>query len=236
MAHKKRTSFSKPLPELEKSIGLRLNYARRRNKLEQAEFSKSIGMTISKLANIESGRTFLRLGVALKACKQLDIHPGWLFSGHSERMFPRLDPNLFARIDREVFQQHGERLFSEAMPQYLWMLNEDSQAQVETREALDRWDKARTANSAPIMLEIKVENNMLTHSATSLKEKPVRDQLPGLLERLRKVAERRGAMSALAKTLGVPLASVSRWLSGEREPGGEITLKLLHWVEEQEDK
>jgi hypothetical protein len=30
------------------------------------------------------------------------------------------------------------------------------------------------------------------------------------------------------------LASVSRWLSGEREPGGEIALLMLKWVELQE--
>lgn len=65
-------------------------------------------------------------------------------------------------------------------------------------------------------------------------------QLPSLLERLRKATAETGKKSELADFLkrvtkaNVPLASVSRWLSGEREPGGEMTLLLLRWVELQE--
>ena len=60
--------------------------------------------------------------------------------------------------------------------------------------------------------------------------------MPGFRERLKKALAERGRKTALAKLLGVPLASVSQWLSGEREPGGEYTLKLLRWVEQQERK
>jgi outer membrane biogenesis lipoprotein LolB len=68
----------------------------------------------------------------------------------------------------------------------------------------------------------------------------VKAQLPHLLKRLALATKESGRMSELADFLGmatgkrVPLASVSRWLSGKREPGGEITLQLLHWVEHQE--
>jgi transcriptional regulator with XRE-family HTH domain len=74
----------------------------------------------------------------------------------------------------------------------------------------------------------------LTEAETCLKHDDVKAQLPSLLERLKKATQESGQKSALAKFLGVPLASVSRWLSGEREPGGEIALRLLHWVEKQE--
>jgi transcriptional regulator with XRE-family HTH domain len=75
----------------------------------------------------------------------------------------------------------------------------------------------------------------LTDTATS-ENLPVnvKAQLPSLRDRLNHATKETGKMSALAEYLGVPLASVSRWLSGKREPGGEITLKLLHWVEQQE--
>ena len=65
-------------------------------------------------------------------------------------------------------------------------------------------------------------------------------QLPGLLEQLKAKTAKTGKMSELASFLSkatkskVPLASVSRWLSGKREPGGEITLLLQKWVELQE--
>jgi len=74
----------------------------------------------------------------------------------------------------------------------------------------------------------------LPHPATFDKKSEVKPQLPNLLERLNRATRESGKMSALADYLKVPLASVSRWLSGKREPGGEIALKLLQWVEQQE--
>ena len=80
----------------------------------------------------------------------------------------------------------------------------------------------------------------LTKAETSVKASSVKAQLPNLLERLNRATKETGKMSALADFLGkavgykVPLASVSRWLSGKREPGGEVTLQLLRWVELQE--
>jgi transcriptional regulator with XRE-family HTH domain len=80
----------------------------------------------------------------------------------------------------------------------------------------------------------------LTYASTSLKFADVKTQLPNLRERLNRATKETGKMSALADFLGkatgqrVPLASVSRWLSGKREPGGEVTLQMLRWVEQQE--
>lgn len=81
----------------------------------------------------------------------------------------------------------------------------------------------------------KTQNDFyLTHTSNSDLLPEVKAQLPTLRERLNRATKESGKMSALADYLKVPLASVSRWLSGKREPGGEITLKLLHWVEQQE--
>jgi DNA-binding transcriptional regulator YiaG len=86
------------------------------------------------------------------------------------------------------------------------------------------------ANTSPVE-RLKKD---LTETETSVRDIDVKAQLPILLERLKTAAEKSGKKSKLAEFLDVPLASVSRWLSGEREPGGEITLKLLRWVEQQE--
>jgi transcriptional regulator with XRE-family HTH domain len=74
----------------------------------------------------------------------------------------------------------------------------------------------------------------LTKAESAANNSDVKSPLPAFLERMKKASSATGKKSELAKFLGAPLASVSRWLSGEREPGGEITLKMLKWVEQQE--
>lgn len=98
---------------------------------------------------------------------------------------------------------------------------------------------APTSPEARLWLErysqAKIEGKLdLTETETSDNHLDVKPKLPSLLERLIQATKETGRMTELAKFLDVPLASVSRWLSGKREPGGEITLKMLHWVEQQE--
>ena len=71
---------------------------------------------------------------------------------------------------------------------------------------------------------------------TSLKSNSegVKSEICKLIEQVKHKASKPGAKSELARTLGVAPARISEWLSGEKEPGGEYTLKLLHWVKQQE--
>jgi transcriptional regulator with XRE-family HTH domain len=78
-----------------------------------------------------------------------------------------------------------------------------------------------------------IQRKLLTETATCPKLPPVKSQLETLLATLNCLTKERGKKTELAEFLGVPLASVSRWLSGERDPGGETTLRLLTWVEQQ---
>lgn len=77
---------------------------------------------------------------------------------------------------------------------------------------------------------------VLTEAETSEILAPVNHPFKKLLADLKQATTPPGQMSALAEYLGkktganVPLASVSRWLSGKREPGGEITLWMREWV------
>ena len=73
----------------------------------------------------------------------------------------------------------------------------------------------------------------LTKSETSIRNVDVKAQLPELLGRLKEATSASGKKTELAVFLKAPLASVSRWLSGEREPGGEIALKMDAWATEQ---
>jgi transcriptional regulator with XRE-family HTH domain len=80
------------------------------------------------------------------------------------------------------------------------------------------------------------QNTALTDVSESVNIESVKAQLPSLLQRIKVATKERGQKSALADFLGVPLARVSQWLSGDREPGGETTLRMLNWVEHQERK
>ncbi|MGA9452602.1 MAG: helix-turn-helix transcriptional regulator [Verrucomicrobiia bacterium] len=97
-------------------------------------------------------------------------------------------------------------------------------------------------NRARAGVSNRPENNLTEPESRETLAENVKPQLPSLLDRLNRATKEAGKMSALAKHLAkamgrkVPLASVSRWLSGKREPGGEITLLLERWVKLQEER
>lgn len=80
----------------------------------------------------------------------------------------------------------------------------------------------------------KSPKKVVDYVYSSVNIERVRPLLPELIERLKKATGERGKKTALAQFLDVPLAMVSQWLSGDREPGGETTLRMLQWVEQQE--
>jgi len=78
--------------------------------------------------------------------------------------------------------------------------------------------------------EKKSKNSVLTQASIATNLPDVKSQLDNLLGDLNRLAAAPGKKTELALFLGAPLASVSRWLAGEREPGGETTLRMLKWV------
>jgi transcriptional regulator with XRE-family HTH domain len=92
--------------------------------------------------------------------------------------------------------------------------------------------QAEGRSKIPIVNETRKTD--LTNIVLSDNIQSVKAQLPELQKRLNEATRKRGTKTALAKFMGVKLPTVSRWLSGEKEPGGETTLRLLHWVEQQE--
>ena len=98
------------------------------------------------------------------------------------------------------------------------------------------WPPPTLGPASPIQAASEDENKVLTETESSAKLPPVKLQLKNLRTELNRLTEESGKKTELAGFLGAPLASVSRWLSGEREPGGETTLKMLRWVQEQESQ
>lgn len=247
------------LPKREVEICKRLREFRELKRIARSKFAVSIGLAPERLASYESGRAPLRYAVVKQILKEYPINPIWLATG-------RESPCLLDIIDDVLFPEAASRtaLFSEvfeenydafknsiALQNYgLFERLMEVLRQKDSSEAIqfllsaspEAFTTLRNYNlfhkEALDILgpETKAKKRLLTDAATSDKPLDVKAQLPSLLERLKKATSETGKMSALAEYLGVPLASVSRWLSGKREPGGEITLKLLHWVEWQERK
>lgn len=100
-------------------------------------------------------------------------------------------------------------------------------------QQLDSGGPNTAEDMGSIMENIKKEINGLTEPSMRAKLMPVKSQLDNLLAGLERLIKEQGKKTELAEYLGAPLASVSRWLSGKREPGRKITLKMLRWVEQQ---
>ena len=118
-----------------------------------------------------------------------------------------------------------------------WETKTDSLAVIEKRRAAIAVERAKLAANRAYLAAIPAKNintKMLTDAETQGKLSHVNSQLENLLSTLKRLTKESGKKTELADFLGAPLASVSRWLSGEREPGGETTLQMLHWVEQQE--
>jgi DNA-binding transcriptional regulator YiaG len=78
------------------------------------------------------------------------------------------------------------------------------------------------------------KENVLTNYPKTGKNEAVKPILPMLIERLKKATSQHGQKTELASWLGVTPQKVTDWISGRVEPSGETTLRLLHWVEQQE--
>ena len=99
----------------------------------------------------------------------------------------------------------------------------------------DDFVKAHAAESSKVSeLEAIQEKSGIDTVSINEHNEAVKAQLPTLLKRLKEATRERGKKSELAALLGVSKTRVWQWLSGTNEPGGETTLQLLRWVEQQE--
>jgi transcriptional regulator with XRE-family HTH domain len=80
----------------------------------------------------------------------------------------------------------------------------------------------------------EISKQVLTDVVPKDNIQTMQDEMQTFRARLTKATAARNQKAALAKWLGVSMSSVSNWLAGRKEPSGETTLRLLHWVEQQE--
>lgn len=109
------------------------------------------------------------------------------------------------------------------------------------REAA-RWMHQKRSIAIQAAVVREREKKVLTDTSIPALTKPMRT-LVTLRDDLRRLTAKPGAKTQLAKDLTaqlkrkanpIPLATLSRYLSGDMEPGGEVTLALLNWVEKHD--
>lgn len=241
----------------EKAVCNRLGSARRWAGLSQEDLADALGITRAQLANIETGRTELAFTLGWNACKRLDIRQLYLATG-SQPVTPFFDagpledlpsPNISFRracvagpisdllnmvdcgsdmVGPGGSMEAYRRAASELFRTFLLRLPKDRY-----KDFLDTLYRAMMEFEA-VSLKA-VENISLTGIPPIRNTSDMVRDLKSLRARLRTATSDYGKKAELARHLETSLPRISEWLS-DTEPGGETTLKLLNWVEQQEAK
>lgn len=123
------------------------------------------------------------------------------------------------------------------MRQYIKQLPEEPQEIINARYDALLWEKMRAEIARRVIHPKSATDSDLTNITEYGNTKSVKAQWPLLKARLQKATSEKGGKSRLAEFLGVPLVSVSQWLTDSesaREPGAETALRMLYWVERRQ--
>lgn len=242
---------SSPVPRAEKEIGARVAEARRQHGLSRISFAEGMFPDASALVRIELGRVPLRYLMARKFWQKMpQLNPLFLSAGKAPL---RLELPLWLPQPKDIDVPH-DALFSAVIERYSTELM-TLLGPKETHRLPPSWIPAQRFYLDLLRFkahneELKIRGfsewidqleasgqekrtSLLTEAETRSNVAGVKSPLKSLVADVNRLASKPGKKSELAKFLKAPPASVSRWLSGEREPGGETTLKLLEWVEQQ---
>jgi transcriptional regulator with XRE-family HTH domain len=254
-------ALSTSLPDREAEICRRLRSFREQTKISRTAFALSIGVGGERLASYESARAPIRYEMFLTIAKRYPINPVWLATGFGSASLR--DAFDFAALPMQI-PYHPRALFSDVYDTHLKPILENKSIIADRKlqqaehalDDLNKWarenagfkivparrewiyralaETVATINSADSSEGERAPQFLLTEPSHSGKVAGV--TLKSLLARLDRITKTPGAKAKLAKFLKAPRESVSRWLSGDREPGGKITLKMLEWVEQEERK
>lgn len=248
-----------PISEREKQICARLAEFRTRIKLSRAAFAREIDMDQFRLASYEHGRAPVRFSLALTIQEVFHINMIWLATGVGPMAGnPLFNWEFVPEPGMLLSEACDKHLLPTATPGKGVPVNElfpfgvplpefyAQELAAEFRDDLKKlpskhWlafhksirDAAKAALDTTPTRSKKSAVDNITFCGNS---QDVKLTMATLLARLNKATEAHGMKSKLAKYMEVPLPNVSQWLSGEREPSGDNTLRLLYWVEQQEQK
>ena len=239
------------------TLGERLRWLRKHQEATLREFASRIGCDPSYLSKLEAGRaTKPTLRFLVSVTSAFRVSADWLRTGGGD---PFGDLMSDAATKKSLAGWSSERVarvmailpdlpVALAPDRVLALLLADKSLE-EMRTFWNEvgglglpvtarlfWNDAFMALQFLAMGREPREKRVLTQASTCGIVPPVKAQLDNLLAKLNRLTQEPGKKTELAEFLGAPLASVSRWLSGKRDPGGETTLKMLRWVQEQESQ
>jgi transcriptional regulator with XRE-family HTH domain len=91
-------------------------------------------------------------------------------------------------------------------------------------EPLAQQSSGPKISSNPVLTDITPQSNLPS----------MQSEIAKVVQRLKNATAPRGKKAELARFLAVEPPRVSEWLSGDKHPSGETTLRLLHWIVQQE--
>lgn len=213
-----------------------------------------------RYASYELGRAPVRFELAKKIKERFGLNLAWL-AGEAENPRSNWDVPTWVPVDNMLFSGAFDLYIRDAITTYMTKLDgpaieeigaltQTSGGLISMGELLRIFDKYKHRWPEPyrdsVLLDhlhraaeiaLALQKGQLTQGS-EFRNPPsgMKLTLSALMDKVRKLAKPLGMKARLASELGVPPARVSEWLSGKHDPSGEVTLQLLHWVEQQERK
>lgn len=232
---------TKRVPEDERRIGLRIAYLRRDRNMRQADLAARLGLTRAQLSTIEAGRVALRLQTGWNICKLFDVYPGWLETGYwplaGERTFPPLGYPFMAWVERMI-EANKQTLFSKGWPE-IGKLFDEPHGELRGRARFIAAQEKENASQPQSRIGIKKSKLIVDTLSDPGRMAGVTSETgywEALVKRVRAFTSALGQKAQLARELNTTRQAVNKWLSGTGAPSAEITLRLLNWVNQQEQK
>lgn len=199
-----------PLPQKERDICFRVRAFREMWGVTRAKLAESVGTTADYVANLEYYKAPVKVWFAVAVRDHCGGSIEWLATGFGSPFDPDFqnDPTLEIAPPMSLLSAVWEKSLKHVY----------------------RGGRIIASNSR------ELSEQPLTCGSELDTIPPVNSELQALIDRVRIVVAAPGAKAKLARHLGVPSQRISQWLSGrtKRMPGGEMALRLLRWVQEQE--
>ena len=195
------------------------------------ELAEMTGYATTTLSSIENGHDVPSDRLVAKVVEVLDLDLRWLETGEGP---------IFSNKPLETCDRH-------VIGSWIGLESEDILKLLhEARDKAADYNIRAVELEESLRLKLKIEEMQknqgqelikpLTTEALGPTLPPLKPILPTLIERLQRATDGYGRKTELAKWLGVSRQSVNDWVSGRKEPSGETTLRLLHWVGQEERK
>lgn len=218
----------RPIKE-EAVIGSRMRSVREEKERSQRFVAAQLGLSRDQIDRMERGSTAIRFFPAWSFCRLTDISPLWLAFGDAEAKYG------FVECANSTVPSNSE--FAEVMRTYgkryrvYRFLTHSSMFEVgkvfSDQPSMLAADFIKLGPPDPPQFE--VPRKLLGKDAIKYSLRP-KMTWPELRAVLRSETETPAAKAALAAFLGVTLAAISQWRTGDTAPTADKVLRILDWL------